>query len=173
MSGSTAPCDVEDVIQLVPSLRAYARGLHRRSDEADDLVQETLLKAISNADRFQPGTNLRAWLFTIMRNTFLTNIRKRIRESPGESECASATLVTHPTHASYIEAQRVLAAIGRLPEHYREILVLVVVVGESYEDAAVICNCAVGTVKSRVNRARRLIIEDLGIESFDEIFEHM
>jgi RNA polymerase sigma factor (sigma-70 family) len=160
----------DDFVQLIPSLRAYARALIRHSDEADDLVQETLYKAIANVDRFEQGTNLRAWLFTIMRNTFFTNVKKRLRESPAAADCASVQAITQPNTASYIEGQRIMAAINQLPEHHREILVLVVILGESYEDAAVICNCAVGTIKSRVNRARKMIIDQIGVGTFNEIF---
>lgn len=169
MRDSHASTLADDVVVMIPALRAYARALIRQSDEADDLVQETLVKAIANVDRFQVGTNLRAWLFTIMRNSFYTTIRKRVRESPAESDCASTQAVTQPNTTSYIEGKRIMAAIAQLPEHHREILVLVVVLGESYEDAAVICNCAVGTIKSRVNRARRMIIEQIGVGDFYEI----
>lgn len=160
----------EDVVQLIPALRAYSRALIRHSDEADDLVQETLVKAIGNVSRFEPGTNLRAWLFTIMRNTFFTSVHKRLRESPAEADCASIDVISEPQTGMYIEGQRVMRAINALPEHHREILVLVVVLGESYEDAALICDCAVGTIKSRVNRARKMIIDQLGVQDFHEIF---
>ncbi|MDO9639897.1 MAG: sigma-70 family RNA polymerase sigma factor [Pseudotabrizicola sp.] len=169
MRDTLASTVADDVVQLIPSLRAYSRALIRHSDEADDLVQETLVKAIANVNRFEPGTNLRAWLFTIMRNTFYTSIQKRVRESPAAADCASVQAVTLPDNASYIEGQRIMAAIKALPEHHREILVLVVVLGESYEDAAVICNCAVGTIKSRVNRARKMIIDQIGVGDFHEI----
>ena len=116
----------EDVVQLIPALRAYSRALIRHSDEADDLVQETLVKAIGNVSRFEPGTNLRAWLFTIMRNTFFTSVHKRLRESPAEADCASINVISEPQTGMYIEGQRVMRAINALPEHHREILVLVV-----------------------------------------------
>lgn len=170
MRDTPAASVANDVVQLIPSLRAYSRALIRHSDEADDLVQETLAKAIANVHRFEVGTNLRAWLFTIMRNTFYTSVQKRVRESPAAADCASVQAVTYPDNGSYIEGRRVMAAIERLPEHHREILMLVVILGESYEDAAVICNCAVGTIKSRVSRARKLIIEELGVGEFDQIF---
>ncbi|MDO9526387.1 MAG: sigma-70 family RNA polymerase sigma factor [Gemmobacter sp.] len=161
----------DDVVRLIPSLRAYARGLTRQIDDADDLVQETLVKAIGSAARFEPGTNLRAWLFTIMRNTFYTQIGKRMRERPGQADCASLQAVTQASNEAYLQGQRAFAAISRLPDHYREILMLVVVIGESYEDAALICNCAVGTVKSRVNRARRMIVENMGACKLHDVLD--
>ena len=170
MTDSHASTVTDDVVHLIPSLRAYSRALIRHSDEADDLVQETLVKAIANVSRFEPGTNLRAWLFTIMRNTFFTNIQKRLRESPAAADCASVQAITQPNNGSYIEGQRIMKAINDLPEHHREILVLVVVLGESYEDAAIICNCAVGTIKSRVSRARKMIIDQISVGDFHEIF---
>lgn len=161
----------DEVLKHVPALRAYARSLTNQHDDADDLVQTTLMKAISNIAKFQPGTNLRAWLFTIMRNTFLTDLRKRARERPAVMDCASSLPVSDPVHDEHIMGQRLMQAISRLPHHYREILLLVVVIGESYEEAARICDCAIGTVKSRVNRARRMLIEDLGSTDFFEYFE--
>lgn len=162
-------CSTDDVVALIPSLRGYARGLTRNVDDADDLVQETMVKAIANAGKFQAGTNLRAWLFTIMRNTFLTGIRKTTRESPGAGCCASLHPVTHPQNETRVEGQRLMASIEKLPAHYREVVMLVLVIGESYKDVAIRCNCAVGTVKSRVNRARRMIIEDLGTEDLRDV----
>jgi RNA polymerase sigma-70 factor (ECF subfamily) len=163
--------NADEVLKHIPSLRAYARSLTRQADEADDLVQQTLMKAIANIARYQKGTNLRAWLFTIMRNSFLTEIRNRKRESPGLKDCASALPVFNPTHETNITVKRLFEAINRLPRPYREILMLVVVVGESYEDAARICDCAIGTVKSRVNRARKMVIADLGAKDLSDVLE--
>ncbi len=161
-----------DVIELIPRLRAYARMLTRDMHDADDLVQETLLKALSNIDSFQRGTMLRAWLFTIMRNSFYTNVKKRARERPGAEDCVSSFLSVQPDHDKVIHGKRLLAAIERLPEHYREILVLVVMLGESYEDAAAVCNVAIGTVKSRVNRARKLVMDEMGADAVDDMVGH-
>lgn len=154
------------VIDMIPKLRAYARALARDAYDADDLVQETLTKALRYHDRFREGTQLKAWLFTIMRNTFYTAIKKQTRERPGMADCVSASVTVEPDHDRVIAHKEMMAAIDRLPTQYREMLVLVAVLGESYEAAAGICDCAIGTVKSRVNRARNMVIADLaGAES--------
>jgi RNA polymerase sigma-70 factor (ECF subfamily) len=171
VSASKEVESADEVLKHIPSLRAYARGLTKQADDADDLVQQTLMKAIANITKYQKGTNLRAWLFTIMRNSYLTNIRNRTREAPGIKDCASTMPVSWPTHDSYITAQRLQESITRLPSRYREILMLVVVIGESYEDAAALCGCAVGTVKSRVNRARKMVRDDLGAQSIRDVMD--
>ncbi|MEY8840727.1 sigma-70 family RNA polymerase sigma factor [Cribrihabitans sp. XS_ASV171] len=158
----TPPLDPESTIEWIPALRAFARSLTRNPAEADDLVQDTLLKAIRHREKFRRGTNLRAWLFTIMRNTFYNALVKARREAPGEADCVSETPWTNPTQEWAVRGNEVLEAVNRLPLHYREIFILVVMLGESYESSAEICQVAVGTVKSRVNRARAMIIEDLG-----------
>lgn len=150
------------LVEMIPALRIYARNLMRGGDEADDLVQETLMKALANVGSFQPGTNLRAWLFTIMRNSFLTRVVKRTREPVGSEDCISGNVICFPRHDAHMANNRVMAAIDRLPLPYREALILVFLAGESYEEVARICDCAVGTVKSRINRARRMVMEDVG-----------
>ncbi|QDL90400.1 sigma-70 family RNA polymerase sigma factor [Paroceanicella profunda] len=152
-----------DVVALIPQLRGYARALTGGWDDADDLVQDTLAKAIAHAEKFTRDTNLRAWLFTIMRNTFLNEIKLRRRERPGREACVSLSsrAVSAPTQEWSVRGGELMRAIDRVPEPYREMLMLVVVMGESYEDSARICNCAIGTVKSRVSRARTLVMEEL------------
>lgn len=150
-----------DVIEMIPKLRAYARALARDQHDADDLVQETLAKALRYHDRFQQGTMLKAWLFTIMRNTYFTAVKKHTRERPGMKDCVSATVMVEPDHDRVLAQKELMAAIERLPTQYREMLILVVLLGESYEAAAALCNCAMGTVKSRVNRARNMVMADL------------
>lgn len=157
---------VPDVLALIPSLRAYGRALCRNAVDADDLVQETLLKALANIEKFTPGTRLRPWLFTIMRNSFYTNTRLRAREGTGAEDCVSGSKVTPATQEWSLRGREVMDAINRLSPHYREMIILVVMLGESYEDAARLCGCAIGTVKSRVNRARQLVIEDLGADAY-------
>jgi RNA polymerase sigma-70 factor (ECF subfamily) len=161
----------DDVLRHLPALRAYARSLTKQPDDADDLLQATLLKAMANIEKYQSGTNLRAWLFTIMRNTFLTEMRKRAREGPGVADCASSMPVSSPVHDEHIAGQRLIAAMERLPPHYREVLVLVIVLGESYEEAGRICGCAMGTVKSRISRARALLIAEMGNTSYLDFCE--
>lgn len=153
-----------DIIKLIPALRAFARTFCRNTTDADDLVQETLLKALANLDKFAPGTRMKSWLFTIMRNTFYTRVKINNREAPGRAECVSGDGVQEPTQELSYRVNEVVEALRRLPPHYREILTLVAVLGESYETAAEICNCAVGTVKSRLNRARHQILLELGEE---------
>lgn len=150
-----------DVLESIPALRGYARALTRNSHDADDLVQDTLTKAIANIDRFEPGTRLRAWLFTIMRNTFFNQVHKRRREITGAADCVSGEVAVEAAQESIVYCNQVMAVVQQLPVQFREMLILVVMLGERYEDAAVICNCAVGTVKSRVNRAKQMVSEML------------
>ena len=150
-----------ELVDVIPSLRAYARALTRNAADCDDLVQETLAKALKYHDRYESGTRLKSWLFTIMRNTFYTATKKSARERPGLEDCVAETVLVDPVHDAVITHKRLLAAIERLPRQYREMLILVVMLGETYEDAASICGCAVGTVKSRVNRARRMVMQEM------------
>lgn len=159
----------DDLIELIPALRIYARNLMRGGSEVDDLVQETLMKALANVSSFERGTNLRAWLFTIMRNSFLTRVVKSSRERVGGADCVSGTVICFPQHDDRIEKRRVMQAIERLPDPYREALILVFLMGESYQDVARICDCAIGTVKSRINRARHMIMRDLNIDQVSDL----
>lgn len=152
----------EQVLDYVPALRAFARILCPNPNDADDLVQETLIKAIANFQQYTEGTRLKSWLFTIMRNTFTTSYHKRAREVVGLPPGSIDSLVAQPGQEWSARAKEVYAALMRPPEQYREILVVIVIQGESYENAAVICDCAIGTVKSRLNRARQRLKEELG-----------
>lgn len=147
----------DDVLDHVPALRAYARSLCGWTLDPDDLVQETLLRAIENADKYQPGTHMRAWLFTIMRNRFYTNIRKHARERTGTADCVSSSPISQPTQEWHLRHRELLMQMEEMPVHYREALILVTVLGESYIRAAEILDCDIGTIKSRVNRARSLL----------------
>ncbi|HLP67409.1 MAG TPA: sigma-70 family RNA polymerase sigma factor [Rhizobium sp.] len=151
-----------ELVDLIPALRAFARSLCRKPDEADDLVQETLTKALANLDKFERGTRLKSWLFTIMRNTFLTRRRTADREPVGIEDCVSQMPQIAADQEGSLRLSDVKRALSRLPQHHREIIVLVVMLGERYEDAAVICGCAVGTVKSRLFRARQRLQMELG-----------
>src|ERR1700675_806000 len=154
----------DDILASVPSLRAFAISLSGNGDRADDLVQETLLRAIANIDSFQPGSNLPAWLFTILRNLFRSEYRKRRREVEDADGNYAETLTSHPEQHSRVEFEEFRVALAKLPPDQREALVLVGASGFSYEEAAAICDCAVGTIKSRVNRARTRLSEQLAID---------
>ncbi|ABS67265.1 sigma-70 family RNA polymerase sigma factor [Xanthobacter versatilis] len=159
------------VLEFLPALRAFARSLTRNRTEADDLVQETLLKALSNMDKFDPGTNLRAWLFTILRNTYYTEIRKRRRENDGMSALAQQDTNIGPSQEWSATLSSLKEALARLPDDQREALVLVGAAGLSYEEAAEVCGCALGTIKSRVNRARAKLLVLMGAENTADVVE--
>ena len=151
----------EDVLNYIPALRAYAWVLTRKQQDVDDLVQETLTKAISKAHQFQVGTNLRAWLMTIMRNTFYNEIVKRTREKTGSKDCVSDMATSPSTQEWAVRGSEMMDAIMKIPPHYRDTLVLVIMMGESYEDAARICDVSIGTIKSRISRARAMALQEL------------
>jgi RNA polymerase sigma-70 factor (ECF subfamily) len=158
----------EAMLSAVPSLRAFAISLSGNVDRADDLVQETLLRAMANIDSFQPGTNMSAWLFTILRNLFRSEYRKRRREVEDSDGSYADTLTSHPEQQGRIEFEEFRKALAQLPADQREALILVGASGFSYEEAAGICGCAVGTNKSRVNRARTRLSELLAIDGTDD-----
>lgn len=152
----------DDLISLVPRLRRYALSLTFDGSEADDLVQFTLLKAWEHRRRFQPGTSLVAWLFTILRNNFINGRRKRSREVP-DPDGAHAAILSEPARQDHTLRLRDLqAAISRLEPAHREALMLVAVDGLPYEAAATVIGCPAGTVKSRVSRARDRLLQELG-----------
>lgn len=148
----------------IPPLRAFAISLSGNADQADDLVQETLMKAWANSGSFTEGTSLRAWVFTIMRNTFYSIYRKRRREVQDVDGEAAATMISEPEQHGHLDLADLRAALARLPADQREALILIGASGFSYEETAQICDCAIGTVKSRVNRARQRLIQLLGGE---------
>jgi RNA polymerase sigma-70 factor (ECF subfamily) len=154
----------EDLMNAIPNLRAFAMSLSGDANHADDLVQETLVKAWDNLGSFQEGTNLKAWLFTILRNIFFSEYRKRRREIEDREGQVSARLAVHPEQNSHMDFEDFRSALGQLPNDQREALILVGAEGFSYEEAAAISGCAVGTIKSRVNRARVRLVKLLGIE---------
>src|ERR1700731_2561233 len=162
------PSVSDAMLRAGPSLRAFAISLCGNVDRADDLVQETLLRAWANLNSFEPGTNMSAWLFTIQRNLFRSEYRKRRREVPDGDGTYAETLKTQPEQASRVEFEEFRTALAKLPSDQREALVLVGASGFSYEEAAGICGCAVGTIKSRVNRARTRLAELMSIESLDD-----
>jgi RNA polymerase sigma-70 factor (ECF subfamily) len=158
----------DDILAAVPSLRAFAISLSGNADRADDLVQETLLRALANIDSFQPGSNLPAWLFTILRNLFRSDYRKRRREVEDAEGNYAKTLKTQPSQNAHLEFEEFRTALEKLPQDQREALILVGASGFSYEDAASICGCAVGTIKSRVNRARSKLAALLYVDGAED-----
>ena len=163
------PAVRDQVLAAIPSLRAFAISLSGNVDRADDLVQETILRALANIHSFQPGTNMPAWLFTILRNLFRSEYRKRRREVEDADGSFAETLRSNPDQLGRVEFQEFREALAQLPAEQREALILVGASGFSYEEAADICECAVGTIKSRVNRARSRLAKLLHIEDVSEI----
>mgnify|MGYP000921143781 CR=1 FL=1 len=154
----------QSLVGAIPHLRAFARSFANDPARADDLVQETLVKAWNSRDSFTPGTNFRAWLFTILRNVYFSQHRKLRREVDDPDEQYQATLAVQPEQYGHLDLADFRAALGLLPSDQREALILVGAEGFSYEEAAEICGCAVGTIKSRVNRARNRLTELLDDE---------
>lgn len=157
---------VRDVmLAAVPRLRAFAMSLSGKGDRADDLVQETLLRATANIKSFKPGTNMPAWLFTILRNLSRSEYRKRRREVEDADGRYLGNLKSPPEQYSRLEFKELSDALAKLPFGQREALILVGASGFSYHEAAALCGMAVGTIKSRVNRARIRLAELLVIDS--------
>jgi RNA polymerase sigma factor (sigma-70 family) len=148
-----------EVVAMIPALRAFAWSLSHNGSDADDLVQDTLIKAWTNRDKFEPGTNLRAWLFTILRNTYYTQVIRRRREVRDETGEYANNVRTPPTQDWSVAMKALQSALTQLPDEHREALILVGAAGLSYEEAAEICGCALGTIKSRVNRARARLLK--------------
>jgi RNA polymerase sigma-70 factor (ECF subfamily) len=158
----------ELMLAAIPALRAFSISLCGNVDRADDLVQEALLRALANINSFEQGTNMKAWLVTILRNQFYSEYRKRRREVQDSTGSYAERLGTLPEQEAHEEFSRFHAALARFPTDQREALILVGALGFSYEEAARICGCAIGTVKSRVNRARHRLAEVLSIKSSDD-----
>lgn len=154
----------DEMLVHLPALRAFARSLAGDPSRADDLVQEAILKAWSKFDLYRPGTNLRAWLFTILRNVFYSERRKRMREVDDADGTMTAQLASKPDHDGRLAMADFSAAFARLPPEQREALVLVGALGFSMEEAAEACGCAPGTIKSRANRGRRALAELMQLE---------
>lgn len=152
-----------DLLAAIPSLRAFGVSLTQNADRADDLVQETLVKAWDKQDSFEPGTNLKAWLFTILRNEFYSQMRKRGREVQDSDGIMTQKLAVHPGQMGVLDLADFRAALATLPADQREAIILIGASGFSYEEAAEICACAVGTIKSRVSRARTRLQQVLAV----------
>lgn len=167
MTSSSDPRD--ELVEHLPSMRAFALSLTHNPAMADDLVQDAVVKAWSNFDKFEQGTNLRAWLFTILRNTYYSLYRKRRREMEDPDGLIAGQLSEKPAHDGHLAMNDFREAFAQLTDEQREVLVLVGAEGFSYEDAAEMCGCAVGTIKSRTNRARKRLAELMHLDGEDDL----
>ena len=150
-----------ELLPLIPFVRAFARSLTGNREAADDLAQETLVKAWRSRSTFMQGTNLKAWLFTILRNQFYSDRRRDWRQASWDQELAERIADSSADQMASAQFSDTVRALRCLPAEQREVVILVGAGGFSYEDAAAICKCPVGTVKSRVSRARKALMEML------------
>ena len=160
----------DELVDHLPALRSFALSLTRNSATADDMVQDTVVKAWTNIDKFKPGTNLRAWLFTILRNNYYSSRRKLNREVADVDGVFTETLSVKPDHDGRMQLADFKVAFETLPDEQREALILVGASGFSYEEAAEMCGVAIGTIKSRANRGRAKLTELLHLDE-DEPME--
>jgi RNA polymerase sigma-70 factor (ECF subfamily) len=159
----------EELTDHIGAMRAFAISLCRNPATADDVVQDALVKAWSNLDKFEEGTNMRAWLFTIVRNTYFSLHRKRKREVEDVDGAMADGLSQKPDHDGRLVLRDFASAFDQLTDEQREALVLVGAQGFSYEEAAETCGVALGTIKSRVNRARARLAELMDIDDDDAL----
>lgn len=160
----------EQLATLLPNLRAFAISLSRNVVLADDIVQETILKAWSNLDKFDPQTNLEAWLFTILRNTYYSFLRKSRREVQDSDGIFAASLSERPAHDGRLAYSDFQRAFDQLSPEHREVLILIGASGYSVEEAAQMMGVAPGTVKSRASRARKRLSELMGLAEGEDLF---
>jgi RNA polymerase sigma-70 factor, ECF subfamily len=156
-----------ELVRLIPHLRAFARSLCGDATAADDLAQEAMIKAWAARASYRVGTNMKAWTFMILRNQFYSEKRRNWRQLPLDQEAVERTLVAVDDPASPVALDELRLAMAMLPAEQREALILVGAGGFAYEEAAAICGCAAGTVKSRVSRARRALQAILATGSYD------
>lgn len=159
----------DELVTHLGALRAFGLSLCRNSAAADDLVQDTVLKAWKSIDKFEEGSNMRAWLFTILRNTYYTNFKKSRREVADIDGVMSEKLSVKPDHDGRLAYSDFMAAFVQLPVDQREALTLVGASGFAYHEVAEMCGIAPGTVKSRVARARQKLVEMLDLSSNDSL----
>ncbi|NNE53484.1 MAG: RNA polymerase sigma factor [Sulfitobacter sp.] len=159
----------EELVEHLPAMRAFAISLTRNGATADDMVQDTLIKAWTNIDKFQAGTNMRAWLFTILRNTYYSSRRKTKREVADVDGVFTESLAEKPAHDGHMQMNDFRKALLQLNDEQREALLLIGASGFSYEEAAEMCGVAVGTIKSRTNRARTHLAEILGYNESESL----
>jgi RNA polymerase sigma-70 factor (ECF subfamily) len=151
----------DDIVALLPDLRAFARFMCREREAADDLVQNTILAALDKQGQFTPGTNLKGWLFTIMRNRFYSDLRTQRRRPVTIDDEAATPLPAVDNPEATLALKELSSELWKLSPQSREALVLVGAGGFSYEEAASLCGCSVGTLKARVSRARRQLADKL------------
>ncbi|HTR85365.1 MAG TPA: sigma-70 family RNA polymerase sigma factor [Reyranella sp.] len=151
----------DDIVALLPDLRAFARFMCREREAADELVQNTVLTALDKQSQFTIGTNLKGWLFTIMRNRFYSDLRAQRRRPTPIDDAAAMPLAAVDNPEATLELKELASALWKLSPQSREALILVGASGFSYEEAAALCNCSVGTLKARVSRARKHLAERL------------
>ena len=154
----------DELLAEIKNLRAFAISLSGSISLADDLVQEALLRAWSKSDLFQPGTSLRAWLFTILRNIYYSDYRKRSREVQDSDGVHARRLTIPGDQESHLDLEDFRKALAKLPAEQREVLTLIGASGLSYEEAAAICEVEIGTIKSQLSRARSRLIRLLGMD---------
>ncbi|HEY1879893.1 MAG TPA: sigma-70 family RNA polymerase sigma factor [Caulobacteraceae bacterium] len=157
----------DELIGLIPQLRAFARTLTGDPTAADDLAQDAMMKAWDARESFSLGTNMKAWTFMILRNQFYSEKRRSWRQSQLDQEAAERTLVAADDPSAPVALDELRQGLTMLPSEQREALILVGAGGFAYDEAAAICGCAVGTVKSRVSRARRALHEILERGDYD------
>jgi len=155
------------MLQMIPALRAFAVSLTNSAEGADDLVQETLVRAMAHIDTFQAGTNMGAWLFTILRNLVFSQSRKKRRDVAYRLTCSQQSWKTHAEQHGKLELMQMREALMQIPSEQREAIILVGASGFSYEEAAEVIGCAVGTVKSRVSRARERLVKLMQVDATD------
>jgi RNA polymerase sigma-70 factor (ECF subfamily) len=160
------------MLAAIPHLRAFAMSLCGDVDQADDLVQEAILRGLSHLSQFEPGTNMRAWLFTILRNQFHTTYRKRRREVQDPAGVIANGVPVAPEQVGHLDLRDLWSTLQKLPAEQREALLLIGAEGLAYEEAAAVCGIAIGTIKSRVNRGRKRLAELMAVEDITNTADH-
>ncbi len=161
----------DELVALIPSLRSFARGLSGNRDMADDMAQAAMMRGWAARASFTPGTNFRAWMFMILRNQFYTTIRKDRRMTSLDPEVAERMLVEAPAQQDAVHVADVAKALQKLPAEQREVLLLIGANGVSYEEAAEVIGCAIGTIKSRLARGRKALALLIDGPAGDALFD--
>jgi RNA polymerase sigma-70 factor, ECF subfamily len=157
----------DEMLRSIPILRRFAKSLTGDPDRAEDLVQDALVRGIANIRTFRPGTNIQAWLMTILRNSFLSQLRMHRREIAYKASLHAEPIASHPNQFGAVQIRELGEALTKVPNDQRKALLLVYAYGHSYAQAAVMCHCPVGTIKSRANRARERLAQLMGAGAAD------